>query len=213
MDKVNNFQINQNVLNSFYEFDSMYVKESNLRANVSLKKATATATALLSLSSISQVHANSFNFNVPKNPIEATVLLANQINDYTRSTNILIDANFNSVDKYKIIEDVLSFKSLENSWDGFNAIPLGIKCATNAIKLIENLDNRSLVKITDYFPNPNGTISFEWENLFREIISLEIGKETFSYYVSLNNVETKYFNKQSFDSKNIEILRKFISSI
>lgn len=207
---LNDFQISDNLSNTL-EFDDVLVKENDLRANISLKVA---ATAIMGLTSISgHVSAGTFNFNVPKNLTEETVSLVNNIDEYTTCTNILIKNNFLSLDKSKIIEDVISFKSLENSWDGHRAIPLVVKCAVNAIKLIEMLDNYSLIKVSDYYPNAHGTISFELENDFNEIIVLEVGKETFSYYVSLNNVETQYYNKQDFNFENIEILKKFISSI
>ena len=210
MDTLNNFHINEYASISSYEIDSTSIKENSLQANVSL----TVAATLLSLTSASQVKANTFDFNVPKEYItqslDQTVSLVNEINTYTE-----LSANNTPlyIDKYNIIEEIVSFKSLENSWDGYGAKPLGIKCATNAIKLIEAFDNRAIGKITQYFPNPHGTISFEWENDCDEIIAVEIGKDNFSYFVSLNNIDSKYYNNQNFNIENIEMLKEFISAI
>nr|HMU04532.1 hypothetical protein [Saprospiraceae bacterium] len=116
-------------------------------------------------------------------------------------------------DKFQIIESILSFKSLENSWDGYNAVPTGIKCATNALKIVDALDLGSLEKISDIYPNPNGTITIEWENNYNEIVSLEIGKETFTYYVEFTSFGTKFFNKQAITFENTKMLKKYISAI
>ena len=42
-------------------------------------------------------------------------------------------------------------------------------------------------KIQDVYPNPNGTISFLWENYSNERISLEIGNSSMSYYSVLED--------------------------
>jgi len=66
--------------------------------------------------------------------------------------------------KYEVIMDILSFKSLHEKWDGFDAIPLEVKSATNSIKLVDYIGEDVFCSITNYYPNPNGTITFEWEN-------------------------------------------------
>ncbi len=66
--------------------------------------------------------------------------------------------------RYEIIMDILSFKSLHEKWDGFDAIPMEVKSATNAIKLMDYIGENIFCDVTNYYPNPNGTITFEWEN-------------------------------------------------
>ncbi|WP_407477066.1 hypothetical protein [Elizabethkingia anophelis] len=208
MTTLNDYDIKEYISTSF-EYNNSNVKDNDLRANVSLTKITATA--LLGLTSIS-TQAHTFDFNIPKKPIEEIALVINKINQYAKCTDILINKS-QFVDKDKIIETIISFRSLQNSWDGYNALPLGVKCATNAIRFINIIDNNSLNKLSDIFPNPHGTISFEWENESNEIIALEIGKDTFSYYVSLNNLDTQYYNKQNFSIEDITIVKEHISAI
>ena len=140
--------------------------------------------------------------------MEQTERITNEISKYSTKLNKL-----KCVDKFQLFEDILSFKTLENNWDGFSAKPAGIKCASNSIKIIDKLDRSLLEKISSYYPNPNGTITFEWENYSDEIVSLEIGKETFTYFVSFNSFETKYFNNQQLTFENISLLSKYISAI
>lgn len=98
-------------------------------------------------------------------------------------------------DRTEWIEKILSFKSLQESWDGFGAIPLEIKSSTNAIKLIESVSsNYSLENLTDIFPNPHGTVSMIWENNYNEKLSLEVGNTSISYYTVLNGNSPEFFN-------------------
>ena len=119
--------------------------------------------------------------------------------------------DFNS--KYSIIENILAFKSLNNNWDGFNSIPLEIKSASNAIKLLDLIGDDTASSVKDYYPNPNGTITFEWYNDQDETVFLEIGNSTFSYYVEYNSIETKYFNKKIINEENSKLLSTFIKAI
>lgn len=116
-------------------------------------------------------------------------------------------------DKGEVIVEILSFKSLQNSWDGYGAVPVQIKSAANAIEIVNNLSSDSLDKISDIFPNPNGTISFQWENVAEEIISLEVGDHTFSYYVEMNSSETLYFNDVRATPEEIKNLDKYVRAV
>ena len=163
--------------------------------------------------SLAQVNAAAhFNFEehegVQKISLERTEQIIKEISKYSSK---LIEKSY--FDKFQLVESILSFKSLENSWDGYNAVPTGVKCAANAIKVLDSLNRNSLEKISDIFPNPNGTITLEWENSYDEIVSLEIGKDTFSYFVDFSSLATKYFNKQVVSFENIKILEEFISAI
>ena len=106
--------------------------------------------------------------------------------------------------KEKIIKDILSYKSLIVSWDGFNALPLEVDSASNALKLIDFIGGDIFNLVEDYYPNPHGTISFMWENDKDECVSLEVGNEVFSYYVKLASqkvlfIENKDINKYESD--------------
>ncbi|MGM8360999.1 hypothetical protein ACSV4D_03680 [Flavobacterium sp. ARAG 55.4] len=148
--------------------------------------------------------------NATKESIECSQKIGNEISNYVDRINFL-NKNFNS--KYSIIENILSFKSLNNNWDGFNSIPLEIKSASNAIKLLDLIGDDSASSVKDFYPNPNGTITFEWYNEQDETVFLEIGNSTFSYYVEYNSIETKYFNKQIINEENSKLLSTFIKAI
>jgi len=59
--------------------------------------------------------------------------------------------------------------------------------------------------ISEYYPNPNGTITLEWENEDGDCLFIEIGNHSFSYFVEINNEETLYFNNMSIH-KTIDIM-------
>lgn len=96
--------------------------------------------------------------------------------------------------KHDVIQEILSFKSLENNWDGYGAIPAEIESATNVITLIDLIGEIQFCKVNDIFSNPNGTISLIWKNRLEEIISLEVGNESMSYYVEYLSKEPEFFD-------------------
>lgn len=77
--------------------------------------------------------------------------------------------------------------SLNNDWDGYNAISIVPKVGKNAKKFILQLNETILDKISDVFANPHGTITFEWENGDAKKIALEIGSNSYSYFVTTLN--------------------------
>lgn len=105
---------------------------------------------------------------------------------------ILFDNSF-SIDEF--INEVLSFKTLQNNWDGYGAIPSGVKCTGKVISLAYKLPSKQIAKISEVFPNPNGTVTLEWENHSGERLVAEVGKNTFSYYVKLNSFDPKFYNE------------------
>lgn len=115
--------------------------------------------------------------------------------------------------KKDIITSIISFKFLQQNWDGYGAIPLEVESASNAIELISFLSQNSLDRLSDSYPNPNGTISFQWENECSEIISLEIGNNTFSYYVELNSLPPQFFSNVKVNPKEAEKLDRFIFAL
>ena len=102
-----------------------------------------------------------------------------------------------------LIEIILSFKTLHESWDGYGALPLEAKSASNAVYLITKLSDKVKSKISNVYPNSNGTISFEWENYVGERLVTEIGNGTMSYYLKLNSYTPKFMNDVSFDDESI----------
>lgn len=112
--------------------------------------------------------------------------------------------------KSELFEKIVSFKSLVNNWDGYNAIPLEVKSSSNAIELVSMLNDKDLMQLSDVFPNPNGTVSFEWENDSEEVLSLEIGNNTFSYYIKFSNQAPLFYNDLQINEKEVKKLSEQI---
>jgi hypothetical protein len=153
-----------------------------------------------------------------------TEYVVSQSNDFCFEDypNIFLDCDYKYLwdnmvldrDKRQSVESILSFKSLEESWDGYGAYPLEVKSASNAIRFLEILDlNSKFYNPTDIFPNPNGTVSLVWENEEDERISLEIGNDAMSYYTKFNTVETEFFNDVEVNEANIENITRKIKAL
>jgi hypothetical protein len=129
---------------------------------------------------------------------------------YVDSVNGINKINFS---KREVITNILSFKSLKNNWDGYNAIPLEIESASNAIFLINELEEKNICKVDDFYPNTHGTITFEWVNESGEKLFVEVGNDKFSYFVKYNNLKPQFFNDLELNNENIKKLSTFIKSI
>lgn len=150
--------------------------------------------------------------------IEFVVVNELQLEDYQNNILSLENYNFcfykNKEDKKVWIEKILSFKSLQESWDGFGAMPLEIKSATNAINFLNILsESQDFNNPTNIFPNPHGTVSLIWENLYSERISLEIGNSSLSYYSLYNRSNPEFFNNVELIDTNIETIARKINSL
>lgn len=88
-------------------------------------------------------------------------------------------------------EQIENFNTLPNNWDGYGAIPPFIDIIDKTKSFLKSLDQSIVSKISDIFPLPHGTIKIKWENAFDESISLEIGRNTFSYILYLNSAKPK----------------------
>lgn len=128
---------------------------------------------------------------------------------YLLNNDILLDKN-----KRETIESILSFKSLQESWDGYGALPLEVKSATNAIEFLETLGlKHTFFTPTDIFPNPTGTVSLIWENNEDERLSLEIGNNAYSYYTKFNVIGTEFFNDIEINESNIGNITRKIKAL
>lgn len=65
------------------------------------------------------------------------------------------------------------------NWDGFGALPIDQETRANALLALNHLE--ALAAAPDVTPNPNGTLSFEWET-DQGFGVLEIGRTRYSYY-------------------------------
>ncbi len=160
------------------------------------------------------IYANELKYNLKENvhtqSIECAREYSNFFDYYIETVSKIDKINFT---KKEITKDILSFKSLKNNWDGYNAIPLEIESAGNAIYLINEIDEKLVAKIEDFYPNTHGTITFEWKNELKEKLFLEIGNDAFSYFVKYNNSAPQFFNNLQLTNENIKKLSDFIKSI
>lgn len=115
--------------------------------------------------------------------------------------------------KPKFIKNISAFKDLLDGWDGYGAIPLMDSNYRNAISLINSIQEESIRRITDFFPNPNGTLSVIWGNSSSERISLEIGSKTFSYYYKSDSKPPRFYNANPFDLPSYQRLDEMIERV
>ncbi|MEX2593720.1 MAG: hypothetical protein WD426_13180 [Anditalea sp.] len=147
-------------------------------------------------------------------------LVENQIGEYLNVdadiTTYLNEVNsyfFKNFTKKEIIYEILSFKALSNNWDGYGAIPLEIKSAANTIVLIELIGEDTFCAVTDFYPNPNGTITLTWDNKLGDIISAEIGNESMSYFVDIYGSDPLFFDNIEINDQEGKKISEFISRI
>ncbi|MFV8321807.1 hypothetical protein [Flavobacterium sp. LS2R12] len=140
-----------------------------------------------------------------------------QIEEYQK--DILLNENYCDIEcvnneKKEWIETILSFKSLHESWDGFGALPLEIKSASNAITFLQNIDSKfDFISPVDVSPNPSGTVNLVWENEDNERLAVEIGNKELSFYTKFNNVEPEFFNNIDITTYNIEDITRKIQAL
>lgn len=87
---------------------------------------------------------------------------------------------------YEMKEIISSFATLGENWDGYGAIPANPATIENS-KSAANLLFAEL-PAADIFPNPNGTITFEWDT-DKGIANLEIGESRYSFYIETKEGE------------------------
>jgi len=67
-------------------------------------------------------------------------------------------------------------------WDGYGALPISSTTKYNALQALRGIIPHA--PTPDITPNPNGTISYEWET-DRGVAHLEIGQTRLSFYIEL----------------------------
>jgi len=93
-----------------------------------------------------------------------TTSKAPSFSDKIKKIEIFNNSSLQTIRKNKLIEEISSFKFLEQNWDGYGAIPLEVKTSNNALILIDKIEDIIFCKVDNFYPNPHGTITFEWEN-------------------------------------------------
>ena len=69
---------------------------------------------------------------------------------------------------------------LPDNWDGYGGLPISKGAVANARAALSSL--LAAVPLPDITPNPNGTISMEWETE-RGVAHLEVGATRFSFFL------------------------------
>ena len=110
-------------------------------------------------------------------------------------------------------EQILSFKALDNNWDGFGAIPINVRCASSALCIINFLEEPELNTISDLFPNANGSVCIKWVNSIGERLTLSIGSETFSFYVKKSGIDVEFYDDQYINDASVSFLIGKIKSV
>ena len=112
----------------------------------------------------------------------------------------------NIVDVKSILSDL---EKINDNWDGYG----GSKPLEEIIERTNNfvttkLTTIELDKLTDIYPNPNGTISLEFEKNKSRRISLEIGLNSASYYFKLDEKNVEF--NDDVDINSIKIIEDLI---
>ncbi len=98
----------------------------------------------------------------------------------------------------QLLLELEKFKNLENNWDGYDAVPISEQCFNNCISILTGFESKLIGKITDIYPNPNATISIE----FQTRSSMEIGDTEFNFFVRDKTDNTVlYYDNILIDSK------------
>lgn len=86
---------------------------------------------------------------------------------------------------------VSEFANMQPNWDGYGAEPVGPITSGNAAQALNILSYQ--LPMPDITPNPNGTLSLEWET-GAGCAHMEIGRTQFSLYIQqCCNSPTLYF--------------------
>lgn len=161
-------------------------------------------------------HATTTNWpnifiNENQTNIEAYVNETKALNEYREILNTSIIKY--KQDKKEIVRKILAFKMLNENWDGYGAFPLEAESAANAIELIDKIGEELFKRVSDVYPNPNGTITFEWNNIDNEILSVEVGNNDISYYMEYTSEEIIYRNNRPINDDEAETISQFIKYI
>ena len=104
--------------------------------------------------------------------------------------------------------EIRALANYMDDWDGYGAIRPLSECLNHALEIVRN-KKINLDYLTDIYPNPNGTLSLEWEQDDNEI-GLELGKEEFSFFAHFGELHS-YNNKKRYAAEEIERLAEFVS--
>jgi hypothetical protein len=128
---------------------------------------------------------------------------------------IEVDSNDTTVYIYpldNIKRKIHSLTLLEDNWDGYGGLPLLVSISEKTILFVPLLNSIYIDSISDIFPNPNGTLTIDWENIKNEKLSLEIGENTYSFFVKYADKEPEFINGEDI-TQDIKILAEKLGEL
>lgn len=207
------FKILENNINDSIIVDDYITCEKSLRYKSS-KAFYGITLASMIICSTHKLEAKNYEKNIlfdwNQKSIESVIKQNDDFDIYVNKLSDLTKSNFRKND---VVEQIVSFRALNENWDGYGALPLEVKSAANALNVVNNFNDFLISKISEIYPNPHGTITFEFENDFDEKLLLEIGNDRFTYFLKLNSMDVKFFDNLEFIDENINVLRENIQSI
>lgn len=97
-------------------------------------------------------------------------------------------------DRMVALDALKSLPSLANlpvNWDGYGAEPITPECVAHVRVILATLPEYA--PSPEMFPNPNGTITLEWET-DKGIASVEVGNTHISSFIEIDG-DTQYFHE------------------
>ena len=125
-----------------------------------------------------------------------------------KANNHLIKREKVDVQRERAEDDVRTFANFQDGWDGYGAVRPVAECLNHALEIICNKNIR-LEYLTDIYPNPNGTLTLEWEQGGNEI-GLEVGSHEFSYFAHFGEHHS-YNNRKPYVADELEKLSEYIA--
>ncbi len=125
-----------------------------------------------------------------------------------KANNHLIKSEKKDVLREQALDEVRSFANFQDGWDGYGAVRPVAECLNHALEIIRNKNIR-IEHLTDIYPNPNGTLTMEWERDDKEI-GLEVGSREFSYFAHFDEYHS-YNNRKPYVVEELEKLSEYIA--
>lgn len=141
------------------------------------------------------------SYNVPTEVLEEPVKDA-YVADVTEFQKPFESLSSSEIYTKKFDSRLRTILSLEDNWDGENAVAIDPQIIDHTESLLENLNDFNLNKIDEesILPTPYGTIIIEVTQSNTDII-IEIGSEEISYYVE--NSSQHSYTEDSFSTNDI----------
>lgn len=137
-------------------------------------------------------------------PLAISVSVSETILDIDEKTHYLtVPIKF---DNLAMSESKLnSFKLLATNWDGYGASSIDEITIINSKKFLGALPEHVVdnVDLDDITPTPYGTIVIDWRNSLGEMVSTEIGKNTFGFFSEFSDNESPKVDSVNFNENSI----------